>query len=111
MKINSLSRDQILQGLVTSDNGLTEDEARRRLAEFGPNEITGIKKRSLFLRFLNQLTHFLALLLWFAALLSFLSEYLHPGEGMFSLGIAITTVILINAVLRYGTDSCNITQL
>ena len=42
------------------------DEER---AEFGANEITETRKRSLFLRFLNQLTHFLALLLWFAALL------------------------------------------
>ncbi|MBU0967916.1 MAG: cation-transporting P-type ATPase [Proteobacteria bacterium] len=101
MKINSLSRDQILQGLVTSENGLAEDEARRRLAEFGSNEITETRKRPLFLRFLNQLTHFLALLLWFAALLSFLSEYLLPGEGMLSLGIAITAVIFINAVFTF----------
>jgi len=101
MKINSLSRDEVLQTLVTSEKGLPEDEARRRLAEFGPNEITETRKRPLFLRLLDQLTHFLALLLWVAALLSFLSEYLHPGEGMLSLGIAIIAVIIINAVFTF----------
>jgi sodium/potassium-transporting ATPase subunit alpha len=101
MKINSLSKVQVFQSLVTSEDGLTEDEAKRRLAEFGYNEISEIKKKALPIRFLEQLTHFLAILLWVAALLAFLSEYLHPGEGMLSLGIAITVVIFINAVFSF----------
>jgi len=48
-----------------------------------------------------QFTHFLALLLWIAAGLSFLSEYLHHGEGMLSLGIAIVVVIFINALFTF----------
>ncbi len=101
MKINSLSKDAVLQSLVTTESGLSEDEARRRLSEFGFNEIKEIRKKPLIFRFLAQLTHFLALLLWIAALLSFLSEYLHPGEGMLSLGIAIIAVIFINAVFTF----------
>ncbi len=101
MKINNLTKEEVLHNLVTSEEGLKEDEARRRLTEFGPNEIEEIKKKPLYLRFLGQFTHFLALLLWAAALLSFLSEYLHPGEGMLSLGIAITAVIFINAAFAF----------
>lgn len=101
MKINSLSTDEVLRSLVTSAEGLSEEEAKRRLAEFGYNEIEEIKKKPLTFKFFSQLTHFLAILLWVAALFSFLSEYLHPGEGMLTLGLAIVAVIFINAVFTF----------
>jgi len=101
MKINELTREDVFRSLVTSEQGLSEDEAGRRLHEFGPNAIRAARKRPLWLRFFGQFTHFLAVLLWIAAGLSFLSEYLHPGEGMFTLGFAILGVIMINAVFTF----------
>jgi sodium/potassium-transporting ATPase subunit alpha len=101
MKINNLTKEQVLRSLVTSENGLTEEEAKKRFLEFGPNEITEVKKTSLFTKFLKQFTHFLAVLLWIGACLAFLSEYLHPGEGMLTLGFAIIGVICINAVFTF----------
>jgi sodium/potassium-transporting ATPase subunit alpha len=101
MKINTLTREQVFLSLVTSEHGLSEEEAGRRLREFGPNEISEVKKKHLIARLLGQFTHFLAVLLWFAAFLSFLSEYLHPGEGMLTLGIAIIGVIVINAIFTF----------
>ncbi len=101
MKINNLTKDEVLQSLVTSENGLTEEEAKKRFLEFGPNEITEVKEASLLIKFLKQFTHFLALLLWIGAGLSFLSECLHPGEGMLTLGFAIVGVICINAVFTF----------
>lgn len=101
MKINNLSKEQVLQSLVTSGNGLTEEEAKRRFNEFGPNEIAEIRKTPYFLRFLKQFTHFLAILLWIGAGLSFVSEYLHPGEGMLTVGLAIMGVIIINAFFTF----------
>ncbi len=97
MKIHNLTKEGVLLTLVTSENGLSEEEAKRRLSEFGFNEIKEAKKKSLYIRFFKQFTHFLAILLWIAAFMSFLSEYLHPGEGMLTLGIAIIAVIFINA--------------
>lgn len=101
MKINNLPKEEVLRSLVTSENGLTEEEAKKRFLEFGPNEIQEVKKKSLILRFISQFTHFLAILLWIAATLSFLSEYLHPGEGMLTLGFAIIAVIFINAIFTF----------
>jgi sodium/potassium-transporting ATPase subunit alpha len=101
MKINSLSVDEVFQSLVTSKDGLSPDEAARRLGEFGFNEISEKRKKPLAFRFFAQLTHFLAILLWIAAGLSFLSEYLNPGEGMLTLGTAIIAVIFINAVFTF----------
>src|SRR4030066_2111596 len=101
MKINNLTKEEALHNLVTSENGLTEEEAKRRLSEFGPNEIEEVKKASLFIKFLKQFTHFLAILLWLGAGLAILSEILHPGEGMLTLGLAIIGVIFINAVFTF----------
>ena len=101
MKINELTHEEVFRTLVTSPAGLAQDEAGRRLAEFGPNTIRQVRHRPLVLRFLEQFTHFLALLLWLAAGLSFLSEYLNPGEGMLTLGLAIVGVIVINAIFTF----------
>ncbi len=101
MKINSLSVDEVFESLVSSEDGLAPDEAARRLAGFGLNEISERKKKPLAFRFFAQLTHFLALLLWVAAGLALLFEYLHPGEGMLTLGIAIIAVIFINALFTF----------
>src|SRR4030065_1699613 len=101
MKINNLPKEEVLRSLVTSENGLTEEEAKKRFLEFGPNEIQEVKKKLLILRCISQFTHFLAILLWIAATLSFMSEYLHPGEGMLTLGFAIIAVIFINAIFTF----------
>lgn len=101
MKINNLKKEEVLRNLVTSENGLTEEEAKKRFSEFGPNEIKEVKKTPLSIRFLKQFTHFLAILLWIGAGLALLSEYLHPGEGMLTLGLAIIGVIFINAVFTF----------
>jgi len=101
MKINSLSIEDALKTLVSSENGLSETEAAKRLSEYGFNEIREVRGTSLAIKFLNQFTHFLALLLWVGAGLAFLSDYLHPGEGMSTLGFAIIGVIFINAIFTY----------
>ena len=101
MKIHNLSREEVLRSLVTSERGLSEADVERRLHEYGLNEIKEVRKKSLFLRLISQFTHFLAILLWISAFLAFLSEYLRPGEGMLSLGIAIVGVIVINAIFTF----------
>lgn len=101
MKIQNLVEEEVFHALLTSPNGLSEGEAKRRIHEYGMNEIKEVRRRPLYLRFISQFTHFLAVLLWLAAALCYLSEYLHPGEGMLTLGLAITAVIFINAVFTF----------
>ena len=104
MKIQTLPHDQVFASLLSRPQGLTADEATRRLAEYGPNELHEVRARSLTSRLLAQFTHFLALLLWSAAALCFLSDYLHPGEGLQRLGIAILAVIVINALFTFTQE-------
>jgi len=101
MKIQEFAKDDAIKSLATSESGLSLEEAKRRLIEFGPNEIKEAPKRSLLLRFLSHLSHFLAILLWIAAVLSFISEYLNPGQGMLTLGFTIIAVIFINAIFTF----------
>ncbi len=101
MKIQALSHDEVFSTLLSSPGGITADEAARRRGEYGLNEIRETHGRPMILRLAAQFTHFLALLLWFAAGLCFLSEYLHPGEGLVRLGIAILAVIFINAIFTF----------
>ncbi|MBI4709806.1 MAG: HAD-IC family P-type ATPase, partial [Nitrospirae bacterium] len=101
MKAHNIPAEEILKYLVVPEDGLRQKEAERRLSEFGPNEIREVKKKSLLKKLLEQFTHFLAILLWVAAFFCFLSEYLHPGEGMLTLGLAIIGVIVINSIFTF----------
>ena len=96
-----LSATEALKRLQSSESGLMPAEADRRLREYGPNTLRVAKRTSLAVRLLRQFTHFLALLLWIAAGLSFMADAMKPGEGMATLGWAILGVIVINAVFSF----------
>ncbi|HLB25302.1 MAG TPA: cation-transporting P-type ATPase, partial [Nitrospirota bacterium] len=99
--IHMVDAEGVYRALETRETGLTRAEARKRLREHGPNEIRQTRRRPLYREFVAQFTHFLAGLLWIAAGLCFLSEYMRPGEGMLSLGLAIVGVIAVNAVFTF----------
>ncbi len=80
----------LLAELRCDQQGLSTDEARRRLEETGPNTLVTTHKGGLLAALLRQLTHPLALLLWLAAVLAVTTQGL-------TLGIAIIAVIALNA--------------
>jgi Ca2+-transporting ATPase len=93
----TLSIEDVYAALDTTPQGLTEVEAQQQLARYGPNELPEPAQRPLWLRFTDQLTHFMALLLWVAGTLAFIS---HTA----ALGWAIWAVILINAVFSFWQE-------
>ncbi len=95
--IHRLSIDDVLKRLGSSGSGLSPNEAQQRLGECGRNILREAARFSLFRGLLGHFTHFLAILLWIAAGLSFAADFMKPGEGMATLGWAIIGVILINA--------------
>ena len=95
--INRLPIEEALKRLESGSGGLSPNEAQRRLAQCGPNILAGPGHYSILRGLLRQFTHFLAILLWVAAGLSFAADYMKPGEGMATLGWAILSVIIINA--------------
>jgi magnesium-transporting ATPase (P-type) len=68
MEIVRLTVNEVLKALDTSAAGLSPEEARRRLAHYGPNSLQEAKGPSLTRRFPRQFTHFLAILLWVAVI-------------------------------------------
>jgi sodium/potassium-transporting ATPase subunit alpha len=99
--INRLSLDDVLKRLDTSGGGLSHGVAARRLKAFGPNVLAEPDRYSLLRGLSRHFTHFLAVLLWIAAGLSFAADFMKPGEGMATLGWAILGVIIINAVFAF----------
>ena len=104
MKIHHLTVEEALISLKSGAEGLSAPEAARRHKEFGPNRVERIKKEPLALRFLKEFTHFFALILWLAAALAFVAEFVDPGKGMAMLGWAILGVILINGIFSFWQE-------
>ena len=104
MKIQNLAVEEALASLHSSPNGLTPEEAQRRLSEYGPNEVEQVRGEPMLLRFLKGFTHFFAIILWIAAGLSFFAEWRDPGQGMATLGFAILGVIVINGAFSFWQE-------
>ena len=104
MRIHQLAPEEALAGLHSGPGGLSQSEARRRLAEFGPNQVERIETTSLATRLVRKFTHFFALILWLAAALALLAETHQPGAGMGVLALAIVGVILINGLFSFWQE-------
>jgi len=68
----SLPKNTLLQILESSENGLSQDEANKRLQLYGLNELVKKPKTIILLKFLSKFTNPLILILIFASLISFL---------------------------------------
>ena len=97
MSIYELAPEEVFLEMNTSTNGLTDDEAQKRLESYGANQIEEVKQKPIIYKFLANLYQLLALLLWAASFLAFLS-------GTPQLGAAIIAVILINAVFSFWQE-------
>ncbi|MDE2058907.1 MAG: cation-transporting P-type ATPase [candidate division NC10 bacterium] len=104
MQIHRLSVEEALKALGTTDQGLNEAEAARRLSEFGLNELQAVDKIPVLAMLGRQCTHFLALLLWAAAALAFVADWMKPGEGMDLLAWAIIGAIGVNALFSFAQE-------
>ena len=76
-------------------SGLTETEAARRLEENGPNRLHSAKKKSLFIRILEQFKDFLVIILIAAAIISAIAS---GGEDLKD-AIIILAILVINMVI------------
>jgi calcium-translocating P-type ATPase len=89
--------EQLLRELQSAPRGLSERDAARRLVRYGPNVLERRSGRRWPRELANQLTHPLALLLWAAAGLAFVS-------GSAVLGAAIVAVVLLNGAFAFAQE-------
>jgi len=92
---------EFLQRLGVNDSGLSEQEASRRLQECGPNVLEETGKESILSKYIRQFRNFFSILLTIGALLSFLGEYLEPGQGNLYIGIALAGVVILNSTFTF----------
>lgn len=104
MKIHKLTKEGVFKELKTTETGLTEKEANKRLMDFGENVLSERKRTPLILQFSSHLVNWFALLLWIAGGLAILASRLGGDEGLSNLGYAIIAVIFINAIFTFWQE-------
>ncbi|MDR0419004.1 MAG: calcium-translocating P-type ATPase, PMCA-type [Prevotellaceae bacterium] len=94
----NLTAEEVVEDLQSSlDNGLSKEEARKRLDEYGHNEFKKKKKKSVIFKFLAQFKSFMIIVLLIAAVISGVVGYMH-GEG-FADAIIILFIVVLNAII------------
>ena len=103
MKEYLKSSADVMAGLSTSPDGLTEADAQARLAQNGKNKLVEGKKESLLHRFFKQLAEPMTIILIVAAVISGIMAVMEnefPADV-----IIIMAVVVINAVLGVVQES------
>ncbi len=89
---------EVVEKLGTSaSEGLSGDEVKKRLAEYGPNEIKGKKKKPFIFMFLSQFKSFMIIVLLIAAAISGVVGVME-GEGLLDTFI-ILGILILNAFI------------
>src|SRR3989344_9660646 len=94
MDVYSKKIDDLYQEFKTSEQGLAEEEASKRLAQYGENKLKEKKEINTFLLFLNQFKSFLILILIAATIISFFL-------GKIVDAIVIFLIVLFNATFGF----------
>lgn len=100
----TLSPEEVAAKLeVNPAEGLSQQEAARRLENDGANEFGKTKHTSLIIKFLSQFKSFMILVLIAAAVISGVVGYI-GGEGMTD-AIIIMAIVVINAIIGVAQEA------
>lgn len=98
---HTMEISDVIKSLDSSYEGISDEEAGKRLEKFGRNEIEEGKKRTLFMMFLDQFKNLMIIVLIVAAIVSFVAS---KGEDIAD-SIIILAVVIINAVMGVFQES------
>ena len=88
----TMSEEDVLKAVSTSEEGLSQAEAKKRLATYGGNVLDEGKKKTLLMKFFDQFKDFMIIVLLAAALISAI-----VGHEITD-AIIILLVVILNAV-------------
>ncbi|MDI6847108.1 MAG: cation-translocating P-type ATPase [Candidatus Bathyarchaeia archaeon] len=94
---HSMKVNEVLQALNAKIEGLSQEEAQKRLQEFGPNELKKEKRKSPVKLFFEQFTDILIITLLIATVLSFAVGEVYDG-------IVIIAIVMACAVLGFTQE-------
>lgn len=95
---HSLSCKETEEFLHTSEEGLSDAEAAKRLEQYGKNNLRQKKPKSIAKMIWEQITDVMVLILIAAAIFSFVMSFFEDGEGLAEC-IVILVVIVLNATI------------
>ena len=98
---HSLSAAEVLSALQTSEVGIGEAEAARRLQQYGENALPSRKKGGPFRLFLGQFKDFMTILLLCAAALSAAVAFATGDRGGLTDTGILLLIVLLNAVVGF----------
>lgn len=101
MEFYQKSPNQIFKELQSSPDGLSEEEAKKRLSKYGPNIIIKGKGRSAFSIFVSQFRNFLIILLVIALLIS---SFTQPLSHSFVLFLVIIFNVFLGFILEFKAE-------
>ncbi len=85
---------EIAEGLISSIQGISSEEAEKRLEKYGPNELREKKKKNPFMIFLDQFRDFMILVLIAAGVIAGIIG--EPSDT-----IAIAVIVVLNAIIGF----------
>src|SRR6266498_2175368 len=89
---HALKTEEVLHNLKVEGNGLTSEEAKQRLEQYGPNQLKEAPRPTFLQMLWEQLNNFVVILLIVASLISaILGDYVEAG--------AIMAIVVLNSVL------------
>ncbi len=94
----ALEPEKALHTLATSPQGLTEEEAKKRLVRYGPNQLAEAPPPSFWKKLWDQFNNFVVWLLIVAAVVS-------AGLGDWVEAAAIMAIVVLNAILGLVQES------
>ncbi|GKT10896.1 cation-transporting P-type ATPase [Desulforhabdus sp. TSK] len=95
--IEMLPTREVFAALETRPEGLTAEEARERLERFGPNLLREVRGEPLWVKFLANFIHLMAILLWIAGAVALMAR-------MPQLAVSIWAVNLINGAFSFWQE-------
>lgn len=89
---HALEANEVLEHLDVAGNGLTSEEAQKRLEQYGPNQLKEAARPTFLQMLWEQLNNFVVILLIVASVVSaLLGDYVEAG--------AIIAIVVLNAIL------------
>ena len=96
--------DETIATLKTDvEKGLSQDEVKKRQEQYGLNELKAKKKKSLFVKFLEQFKDFMIIILIISAIISGIIG-IAEGEGITDT-IIILIVVVVNAIIGVAQEN------
>ena len=98
------SKEEVFKEFGISENtGLSDEQVIKNREKYGTNELQAQKKKSLFVKFLEQFKDFMIIVLIIAAIVSGVVGYMEDGKITDSLIILI--VVIVNAIIGVAQEA------